>query len=277
MALFGFTAMAIPGSTALSPVTESPVWHASSTGANDSRNWSGYVAKNGTFTAVTGTWTVPSSPMGSGTDAVWVGIGGDPSHDLIQAGTEDTTGRLGQAQHQAWIEMLPRASQTVNLAVNGGDSMSVTIAQQSAGQWQITIKNNTSGQQYQTSAQYASTLSSADWIVEAPTGRLGLLPLDNFGSVSFTGASTTVNGQSESLAQASAQPLTMVGAGNRSVATPSAVGADGQSFSVSYSAGTVTVPPVTVQPQPGGGFEPRPVGRFPFPFERGRGRAFDRD
>src|SRR5207245_6035126 len=58
-----------------------------------SRNWSGYVASGGTFTAVSATWTVPTvSASTSGTsaraDATWVGIGGATSTDLVPAGTE---------------------------------------------------------------------------------------------------------------------------------------------------------------------------------------------
>jgi hypothetical protein len=73
----------------------------------------------------------------------------------------------------------------------------VSIGEQGAGSgnWQISITNNTSGQSYQTTAQYASSESSAEWIMEAPAASNGILPLDNFGSVSFTAASAIQNSQ----------------------------------------------------------------------------------
>ncbi len=57
-------------------------------GQNTSHNWSGYAAKSGTYTGVTGTWTVPVPGINRtpGVGATWVGIGGVTSHDLIQAG-----------------------------------------------------------------------------------------------------------------------------------------------------------------------------------------------
>jgi len=118
---------------------------------------------------------------GSGIGATWVGIGGVTNRDLIQAGTQDATSGGGQAEFQAWIEMLPAASQQVPLAVAPGDSVTVSIDEQGegSGSWQISITNNTSGQNYQTTATYTSTESSAEWIEEAPSGPGGILPLDN--------------------------------------------------------------------------------------------------
>ena len=168
-------------------------------GQNTSHNWAGYATTPGTYTGVTGTWTVPVPGINGapGVGATWVGIGGVSSHDLIQAGTQDVAAGGGQAEFQTWIEMLPQASQQVPVAVVPGDSVTVSINEQGAGSgtWQISITNNTSGQTYQTTVQYASSESSAEWIMEAPTGANGVLPLDNFSSVSFTAASATQNGQ----------------------------------------------------------------------------------
>src|SRR5438309_1000367 len=59
---------------------------------NTSHNWSGYAATGGTYTSVSGTWTVPQFNADSqpGVDAAWVGIGGVRSRDLIQAGTQQS-------------------------------------------------------------------------------------------------------------------------------------------------------------------------------------------
>jgi hypothetical protein len=206
-------------------------------GQSTSHNWSGYAASSGKYTGVSGTWTVPqpnTSGSSTGVGATWVGIGGVSSHDLIQAGTQDVSAGSGQAQFQTWIETLPQASQQVPLAVEPGDSVTVSINEQGAGagQWTISITNNTSGQNYHTSVTYTSSESSAEWIEEAPSGSSGVLPLDNFNSVSFTAATAVVNGQTVDLTQASAQPITMVNSNGQALAVPSGVASDGSSFSV---------------------------------------------
>jgi len=150
---------------------------------NTSHNWSGYAATGGTFTEVSGTWNVPDFNAGGagGVDAAWVGIGGVRSRDLIQAGTQQTVSGSGRTQYQAWIEMLPRASRPVPLQVHAGDSVSVSIAEQSPDQWLIHFVNNTTGQTYDTTQTYTSSHSSAEWVEEAPSGggrRGGVLPLD---------------------------------------------------------------------------------------------------
>jgi hypothetical protein len=228
-------AQATPGRPMAQPTPQAPAPMVPAN-QNTSHNWSGYAATGGPYTAVAGTWTVPQ-PMvtgGNGIGATWVGIGGVTNRDLIQAGTQDATSGGGQAQFQAWIEMLPAASQQVPLAVSPGDSVTVSITEQGGGSgtWQISLTNNTTGQTYQTTADYASSESSAEWIEEAPSGPGGILPLDNFNTVSFTAASASKADTSVNLTEAGAQPITMVNANNQALATPSAIGSDGSTFSV---------------------------------------------
>jgi hypothetical protein len=202
-----------------------------------SQNWSGYAATGGTYTGVSGSWTVPQFSPDSlaGADATWVGIGGVNTRDLIQAGTQQTVSGSGSTQYQAWVETLPQASHPVPLTVSAGDSISVAISQlpQSQDQWQINFTNNTTGQTYQVTEHYASSLSSAEWIEEAPSAARGRqLPLDQFGSVSFGQGSAVKNGQTVSIAASGAQPITLVASSSRQVARPSTLGADGSSFTV---------------------------------------------
>ena len=209
-----------------------------------SNNWSGYAAVAGPYTTVSGTWQVlaPVTTGDGGAGATWVGIGGMSSSDLIQAGTSATVVK-GQVRFESWIETLPDVSQQVPLAVASGDSVTVRIDEQDpdAGVWQMSIMNNTTGQSYQTTVTYASSHSSAEWIQEAPTGSQGLLPLNNFGSVTVSGAKTTMNGQAADLAQANAHPLTMVNADNQPLAVPSTINDDGASFSVVRTSAPATV------------------------------------
>jgi hypothetical protein len=202
-----------------------------------SRNWSGYVASGGTFTSVSGTWTVPTVSASTGTavraDATWVGIGGATTTDLVQAGTEATVDN-GVVTYAAWVETLPQPSQPVSLAINAGDTVTVSLTQQIAGVWNITIRNATTGGVYDGTVTYASSTSSAEWIQEAPTaGKGGVVLLDRFGTVRFTNASTVKDGKTVTPAMAGATAVTMVN--NKTgvtLATPSALGADGASFSV---------------------------------------------
>jgi hypothetical protein len=207
-------------------------------GGNTSQNWSGYAASGGSFTSVSGTWTVPQfSPSSTaGADAAWVGIGGVTSRDLIQAGTQQTVSGSGSTQYEAWVETLPQASHPVPLAVHAGDSVSVSIAQQpqASDQWQVSFTNNTTGQTFQVTERYSSSLSSAEWIEEAPSAARGRqLPLDNFGTINFSAASATRNGQTVTPASAGSQAITMIGRGGQVLATTSSLGGDGASFSVS--------------------------------------------
>lgn len=208
-----------------------------------SSNWSGYAATGGSFTSVTGTWTVPNvSTTTSGADATWVGIGGVDSRDLIQAGTQATVSG-GDVEYQAWIEMLPASSRPVSLSVSPGDSVTVTIAQQTGDSWTITIRNNTTGGRYATTVQYRSTNASAEWVQEAPSIGRGTVALDDFGAVRFTGAAAVRGGTQQTLAALGAEAITMLNGSRQALAAPSVIGDDGASFTVTRTDARATEPP----------------------------------
>ena len=219
-----------PGSPQTQPDTTTPSSAAIS--SDTSTNWSGYAASGGTFTSVTGTWNVPNvATSTSGADATWVGIGGVNSTDLIQAGTEATVSG-GEVAYNAWIEMLPAASRPVSLSVNPGDSVTVSITQKGTLDWLIEMKNNTTGGRYSTTVQYRSTRNSAEWVQEAPSVGRGVVPLDDFGTLTITGASATKDGAALDLSALGAKAITMINSARQALAIPSVIGADGASFSV---------------------------------------------
>jgi hypothetical protein len=205
-----------------------------------SENWSGYAATGSNFTAVSGTWTVPQSSSNGNfaSGATWVGIGGVNTRDLIQAGTEETASG-SNVRYNAWIELLPAASHPINLTVQPGDSVTVSIADQGSNQWQISFKDNTTGKSYQTMVQYTSSHSSAEWIEEAPFARRQVLPLDNFGTINFSSGSAVEDGNTVTIAQAGGKPVTLVNAGGTALATPSALTGDGAGFSVTRTNASV--------------------------------------
>jgi hypothetical protein len=247
-----------------------------------SRNWAGYTASSGRFSAVSATWVVPGfapdSPAGA--DAIWVGIGGVRGNDLIQAGTQETVSGRGSTQYAAWIETLPQASHPVPLAVNAGDSITISIEQQTDDAWRVVLVNNTTTQSYQTNVQYRSSLSSAEWIVEAPSicsesavgEQCQTTRLANFGTTTFTSARATAAGghtggiadtawaatriQLVSDASAGRSPFDRFG--TSAVATPGTLAATGDGFDVTYAETTRSsgsTPPY-IGP-PGEGMPPR--------------------
>ena len=174
----------------------------------------------------------PSSRL---TRRLAVGIGGVNTRDLIQAGTQQTVSGSGSTQYEAWVETLPQASHPVPLTIHPGDSVSVSISQvaQAQDKWQVSFKNNTTGQTFNVTENYASSMSSAEWIQESPSAARGRqIPLDNFGSIDFSQGSAVKDGQTLSIAEAGGQAITMVGRSGQRLATPSTLGSDGASFSV---------------------------------------------
>jgi hypothetical protein len=99
------------------PVGPQPSSSGQPGGASVSHNWAGYQASSGTFTGVSGTWSVPdfSSDSSAGADATWVGIGGVSTNDLIQAGTQETTSGTGTTEYRAWVEAAATTAESLDL------------------------------------------------------------------------------------------------------------------------------------------------------------------
>jgi hypothetical protein len=202
-----------------------------------SLNWSGYLATNATFTAVSASWIAPSATGNGSTtsaDSTWIGIGGVTSSDLIQVGTQNIISASGTRSTSAFYEMLPDAAINItSMTVKAGDSMSASVREVSASLWTISIIDNTTGKSFSKTVSYASSLSSAEWIEEDPSYAGGsLVPFDNFHLASFTGARATANGMSVNLDTGTAQPVIMVNNSGTYIAVPSTIGADGGSFTV---------------------------------------------
>ena len=237
------TTQVINPSTGISPGLTQPGTPASAT--SSSSNWSGYAATGGTFTSVRATWTVPNvSATSTGADATWVGIGGLSSRDLIQAGTQAMVDGSG-VTYTSWIEMLPQSSRDVPLSISAGDSVTVSITQQSGDDWVIAMKNNTTGGTYSVTVQYSSSNSSAEWVQEAPSVGRGLVSLDQFGAVQFSGAAAVRDGKTMSLSALGAKAITMINGQGQAIAQPSTISNDGSGFTVART-------DATSSPQTGG-------------------------
>jgi hypothetical protein len=165
---------------------------------SQSTNWSGYAVTTGAgaVSQVAGSWVVPPvSSNVSGYSSAWVGIDGFNSSTVEQIGT-DSDYVNGQAHYYAWYEMYPAGSVNLSLAINPGDKISAYVKNTGPGQFVLSITDVTTGSPAFSTTQTSSQAqqSSAEWIQEAPSSRRGILPLANFGTINFLGASATVNG-----------------------------------------------------------------------------------
>jgi len=239
---------------------------------NYSTNWSGYAvtaASGSTFSSVSGSWTV-TSLTGAGTAyaAFWVGIDGYSSSTVEQTGTlsisSTTSTRHGSTTtytYYAWYEFYPanmyeitQATSTstgkpVAATVTPGDSISASVTYTGNNVFSVTIADSTKSWTFTTTGTVSNAArSSAEWIAEAPSSSRGVLPLADFGTVSFTNCYATLSGSS------TPQNIYSFGSNVQSIemasetynfrthsyvitpeATPSLLGSDGASFGVTWN------------------------------------------
>lgn len=235
-------------------------------GPSSSTNWAGYAVSGGTFTDVKGTWVAPAvtcPPFGSTYSAFWVGLGGflggDGNGGLEQIGT-DSDCHFGSPSYTAWYELLPDVSIPIPLDVSPGDTISAEVNTDLTSAT-LTIDDVTTGAAF-TTQQTPSTLdaTSAEWIAEAPSQCFGsehctTLALANFGTVLFSGSSTTSNGHVGTISDAGWTATSIQLGGKSGAAAPAALSPDGSGFSVAYTPQvhqqTVAKPRPRPGPKPG--------------------------
>ena len=204
-----------------------------------SSNWSGYAVTGATFQAASGSWTQPAvtcPTTKSQYASFWVGIDGDNSSTVEQIGT-DSDCISGKPTYYAWYEMYPAAP--VNLTahqmpVSPGGTFTATV-QYANGAFTLSLTNGTTTF---TTTPLAGTpaRSSAEWIAEAPSVGGHVLPLANFGSVSFSGASATDSNENSGTISDTAwndDAITLVQKGL--TATPGTLASKGSAFTVVVS------------------------------------------
>jgi hypothetical protein len=196
-----------------------------------STNWSGYAAtgSSGAFNAVSASWVQPAATCSSGNQysAFWVGLDGYSSSTVEQTGSEaDCSGRT--AEYSAWYEMYPAYPVYFNNTVKPGDNFSSSVTYTN-GEFVIKLTDSTENwTQTVSQASTGAARSSAEVIAEAPSSGRSVLPLTNFGTVSFSGA--TVNSTTN---LCSASGLTEITMPSDSVSSLSCPG----TFSVTYTGG----------------------------------------
>jgi hypothetical protein len=176
--------------------------------ANVSSNWAGYVALPSkaarAFSSTSGTWTEPKVSCTAGKEtfsAVWAGLGGydERSDALEQIGTEANCSRSGHASYAGWWEIIPAAPVKIALAVNPGDEITASVTVR-AHDITLGLRDLSTGARFATTRRVSRIdVSSAEWIVEAPSLCVSstsceTMPLTNFGSVQFATASASAAG-----------------------------------------------------------------------------------
>ncbi len=200
-------------------------------GRGTSTNWSGYAVDGSSATNVVGSWTQPTVKCAAGENSwssPWVGIDGDASNTVEQTGT-DSDCQSGKATYYAWYEMYPKSLVMIAMTIHPGDSMTGQVSYAS-GSFTLKLTDKTTGATFSTKqTSKKARRSSVEWIMEGPSNGL----LSNFGTVSLTGASATINGQTANLGSFSSDPITMITSNGAVRATPSAI-SKGASFGVTW-------------------------------------------
>jgi hypothetical protein len=237
------------------------------TWATTSSNWAGYATSRPgvSFRRVSATWVAPAAHCSWGRrrySAVWVGLGGfhTTSKALEQVGTEaDCAG--GKGYYSAWYELVPAAPVKLGLTVRPGDAMSasVTVSGHSVA---LFIANRSRGTTSSKRLDVAQVdVSSAEWIVEAPSscgdnGDCRALALADFGTTSFanakatktTGHTGTISDPAWSAAAITLSPqrgpggLRFASDGALGSAIPADLSPAGDAFTVTYQPADATAP-----------------------------------
>ncbi|MBL0386546.1 hypothetical protein JJB07_07780 [Tumebacillus sp. ITR2] len=213
----------------------------------DSNIWSGYIASagyDGWYSKVAGGWTVPTvtSSTQDSDAACWVGLGGQQSRLLIQAGTisEATTHWLSSttSTNYAFWEMLPSypsVQKITGLPVSPGQLIYTHINYVSNGA-EFYVQNQSTG-------QYTSFVmgnaaqnydgNTAEWIMERTTSNKTATALANFSYNNYNSSFAGTNSVSKSAGAWSAAAFRMFNTGtNKQLAHPGALDSAGTNFTV---------------------------------------------
>jgi hypothetical protein len=234
----------------------------------NSTNWAGYAAETnlstptlGSVTYAYGGWTVPKVTGVVGGEAAyssaWVGIDGfedaqlealfsglppaeqvamiDATETVEQIGTEQDWTGTG-ASYYAWFEFFPNdAYEIEGFTVKPGDGIAASVTYLGSNQWQCKLENFTRKETVTITATFTADRYSAEWIIEAPSDEAGVLPLADFGSISFGSCAATLNGKYLTISKTSWEALDMVEYDSTVLkASTSSLNAAGGGFSVKW-------------------------------------------
>jgi hypothetical protein len=211
-----------------------------------SNNWSGYAVtgREGSVTSAAGSWIVPDAicndlhKKNSGA-SFWVGIDGYSSATVEQSGTDSDCSN-GYPAYYAWYEFVPKRGVTIkSIAVKPGDVMAASVSYDGA-KFRVTITDETTNQSFSISkANTNAKRGSAEWIAEDNSYGFTDFRKVEFGEDNTDVTATcdaTIDGVTNSIgAFPHYHAIRMKGSkSGRVLAVPSALSADGTSFSVRW-------------------------------------------
>jgi hypothetical protein len=222
-------------------IARSPVSDLQRTGKSHttSTNWSGYAVFNGTFSDVKGTFVVPAADC-SGVKgqqltmaSPWVGLDGYSNGTVEQTGTDsDCIGHT--ASYRPWYEFYPDNSIYINQTVSANDVMNVEVSH-SGSTTTVFLQDVTRGWSNTATSTLSFGLASAEWILEAPASKLTKFNTpDQFSNATATDG-THSNAPISAFGSQNTDAITLVGKGHGVRATPSGLGGDGKSFTVTWN------------------------------------------
>jgi hypothetical protein len=140
-----------------------------------------------------------------------------------------------------------------SMTIQPGDSITASVTYITsgtyAGDFQLSIddtsRSNDSFTTYQSSSATQSPLAkrtSAEWIVEAPTVGSGVSTIDDFGSVTFTNATATINGVTGPINDSAWQNQAInIAVGSTTYDTTSVLVSSGTSFVETYNTSAAAI------------------------------------
>ncbi|MFE5581229.1 G1 family glutamic endopeptidase [Kitasatospora sp. NPDC056531] len=191
-------------------------------------NWGGYAATGSGFSSVSASWTEPDATCNSTNDlyAPWVGIDGYGSSSVEQTGVA-TDCSSGSPVNQAWYEMYPASPVYLSQSsypVSAGDHITASVTYVGSNRYTLKLTDSSRGWTYTTTKSTTAQRTSAEVIIESPTGAY-----PDFGTLTFTSA--TVNGRS----LGSAGPVALDPSSNGAYeATTGGLSSSGTSFTETF-------------------------------------------
>jgi hypothetical protein len=206
--------------------------------------WAGYIVASNfqnrqpVASSVSASWTVPEVKTSENNteSAAWIGIGGYGDKTLIQTGTDQQCVN-GRVSYYAWYELIPDpVVRITNMRIRAGDTItaSINLTNKAASAWSIEINDVTRGATFKEAVFYNSSRLSAEWIVERPTVNGNIRTLADFGSVTFSNCTATIENSTGTVSSFPYNQLVMYTSQDVQLVTVSPLYSDGSSFTVNY-------------------------------------------
>lgn len=175
------------------------------------------------YGACTGSWDYSSA---------WIGIDGDGSGDVLQAGTESDaycSGSTKSSYYSAWYEWYPYGSVRIGFPVAPGDDLFVEVWNTSSTQGYMYMVNYQTNQYTEIGFTAPSGThlvgNSAEWVVERPSVGGSLATLTNYISTYFSNAGAyTFSNAFYQPGSSSALQLTMLDNSGKAISYPTTLG-----------------------------------------------------